>query len=98
MVVTGLGLAIGLGSCSQGGLSADEAKALKSQVQEVRDRIIALDVRLSNMDAPREREIQDVRQELASVDRSLTEMEAVLKPPEPPQPQAPQPRGGGRAF
>lgn len=100
MVMAGLGLAIGLGSCTQGGVSGDEAKALQSQVQEVRQQLMALDARLANMDAPRDREIQGVRQELASLDRSLTEIESALEPPEPPQPQpqTPQPGGGGRAF
>jgi ribosomal protein L29 len=100
MVAAGLGLAIGLGSCTQGGISSDEAKALQSQVQEARQQLMALDARLSNMDAPRDKEIQGVRQELASVERSLTEIEAVLEPPEPPQPQpqTPQPGGGGPGF
>lgn len=97
-----------LSACGPAGISVEEAEGIQSDVQDVKERVAALEDQLAGLEQADEDElvetagetISNVMSELSSIASRLDDIESDLEPPEEPvaeeppmDPAAPAPGG-----
>ncbi len=101
-----LGLIVVSMGCSSGPLSDEEAEELRSEVKQIGEQLDEVQAALADLPQAKderdiEAQVEEFRDQLAALKRSLDDIDEALKPPpEPEQPagqQAPGGMGGGGA-
>lgn len=96
-----LGLIVVSMGCSSGPLSDEEAEELRSEVKEIGEQLDEVQTALADLPQARdekdiEARVEEFRDQLATLKRSLDDIDEALKPPpEPEQPPAGQQAPGG---